>query len=75
MVISKQGSSLVFTKCDVQYVIPSDKIQMIAKEESETVTVRLMGSRKNVVQFRYDETNLEASDALDLISKIIELIG
>ena len=44
------------------------------KGDNQTVDLRLMGSRKNIMSFRYDDCNLAQENAektLDEIAKII----
>lgn len=71
--ISKIGESLVFDDGGLQTIVPIDKVEMVAIADSKSLSVRLMGSRKPLVQFNYDETNLGASSASNLIDKIINL--
>ena len=72
MEINKNGNSIVFERNGVNYVFPLNAIILISNDNSESVTLRLNASRKNIFTFSYkDVTNLSASSA----NELIELIG
>ena len=72
--IRKAGdSSIVFDNGKKQVVLPIGAFQMVAIADSKTLSVRLTGSRNPIIQFAYDETNLEAGSASELIDAINSL--
>lgn len=71
--IEKIGNSLIFDKDGVQYVFPLNSLILISNDDSKMVNVRLKASRKNLLQFLYDECNISSTSANDLITKINEL--
>lgn len=73
MNISKDKNTLVFDNGSVKWVFPSDVVILIANDDSASVNVRLKASRKNIVTFSYDEANISASSAVELVNKIINL--
>ena len=53
-------------------LFPLQRLSAIAHQgDNQTVDLRLMGSRKNVISFRYDKCNMAKADA----EKTAEAIG
>lgn len=74
MTIEKKKQSLLFVDDKKTIVFPMRKMIFIGNEDSDLITVRLIGSRKNVHAFNYkDVTNIEAESANDFIEKITKL--
>ena len=44
------------------------------KGDNQTVDLRLMGSRKNIISFRYDDCNLAQENAEKTLNEIAKII-
>ena len=44
------------------------------KGDNQTVDLRLMGSRKNIISFRYDDCNLAQENAENTLNEIAKII-
>lgn len=57
---------------DKTMLFPLQRLSAIAHQgDNQTVDLRLMGSRKNILSFRYDKCNMALNDA----EKTAEAIG
>lgn len=62
--ITEQGNSIQITDGTTIYLFPKGVLSAIAhKGDNQTVDIRLMASRKNILTFRYDNCNLAQDDA------------
>lgn len=73
--ISKDSGALLFKfENYAYYSFPLNTVVLISNELSDSVSVRLLGSRKNIITFNYDQvTNITANSAAEMITKINEL--
>lgn len=73
--IYKENGAILFKYENYAYYsFPLNTVVLISNESSDTISVRLLGSRKNILTFDYENvTNLTAQSAADLITKINEL--
>lgn len=55
-------------------VFPTGKLITITSDDSTSVTLRLVGSRKNIMSFPYTDCNLAAEDAPATAKKIAEIL-
>ena len=73
MTIEIINNSIVFSKDNIQYIFPVNSIYII--NIGDVITVRLLGNRRNIFSFNYNEvTNISASNIDDFISQINSLI-
>lgn len=73
MEITNINSSIVFDKENIQYIFPVNSIYII--NIGDVITVRLLGNRRNIFSFNYNEvTNITASDVNDFMDKINSII-
>lgn len=73
MEITNINSSIVFSKENIQYIFPVNSIYII--NIGDVITVRLLGNRRNIFSFNYNEvTNITASDVDDFMNKINSII-
>ena len=73
MLITNISNSIVFSKENMQYIFPVNSIYII--NIGDVITVRLLGNRRNIFSFNYNEvTNISASNIDDFISQINSLI-
>lgn len=73
MTIENINSSIVFSKENIQYIFPVNSIYII--NIGDVITVRLLGNRRNIFSFNYNEvTNITASDVNDFMNKINSII-
>ena len=75
MEIIRKDNCVQFTHDGKQSVFPLGALILIANDSSESVNVRLLSSRKNVLTFNVNQltnpTASTATEAVELISKII----
>ena len=75
MEIIRKGNCVQFTHDGKQSVFPIGSLILIASDNSESINVRLISSRKNVLTFNVDQltnpTASTATEAVELISSII----
>ena len=73
--IYKENGAILFKYENYAYYsFPLNTVVLISNEVSDSVSVRLLGSRKNIITFNYDQvTNITAASPADLITKINEL--
>lgn len=73
MEITNINNSIVFDKENIQYIFPVNSIYII--NIGDVITVRLLGNRRNIFSFNYNEvTNITASDVDDFMNKINSII-
>lgn len=73
MTIENINSAIVFSKENIQYIFPVNSIYII--NIGDVITVRLLGNRRNLFSFNYNEvTNITASDVDDFMNKINSII-
>lgn len=73
MKIENINSAIVFDKENIQYIFPVNSIYII--NIGDVITVRLLGNRRNIFSFNYNEvTNITASDVDDFMNKINSII-
>ena len=73
MEISNINNSIVFTRETDKFIFPVNSIYLI--NIGDVVTVRLLGNRRNIFSFNYNEvTNITASDVDDFMNKINQII-
>lgn len=73
MLITNISNSIVFSKENMQYIFPVNSIYII--NIGDVITVRLLGNRRNIFSFNYNEvTNITASDVDDFMNKINSII-
>lgn len=73
MEITNISNSIVFSKENIQYIFPVNSIYII--NIGDVITVRLLGNRRNIFSFNYNEvTNITASDVDDFMNKINSII-
>lgn len=73
MLIENISNSIVFDKENIQYIFPVNSIYII--NIGDVITVRLLGNRRNIFSFNYNEvTNITASDVDDFMNKINSII-
>lgn len=73
MLIKNISNSIVFSKENIQYIFPVNSIYII--NIGDVITVRLLGNRRNIFSFNYNEvTNITASDVDDFMNKINSII-
>lgn len=73
MEIKNISNSIVFSKENIQYIFPVNSIYII--NIGDVITVRLLGNRRNIFSFNYNEvTNITASDVDDFMNKINSII-
>lgn len=73
MTIENINSAIVFDKENIQYIFPVNSIYII--NIGDVITVRLLGNRRNIFSFNYNEvTNITASDVDDFMNKINSII-
>ena len=73
MEITNISNSIVFDKENIQYIFPVNSIYII--NIGDVITVRLLGNRRNIFSFNYNEvTNITASDVDDFMNKINSII-
>lgn len=74
---STSGNSVVISDGDENKTIqfPKGKLSAIAhKGDNQSVDLRLMASRKNILSFRYDQCNMAESDAEETAAAIGEIL-
>lgn len=73
MEITNINNSIIFDKENIQYIFPVNSIYII--NIGDVITVRLLGNRRNIFSFNYNEvTNITASDVDDFMNKINSII-
>ena len=73
--ITEQGNSLQITDGAKTLLFPKGVLSVNAhKGENQTVDLRLMASRKNIISFRYDNCNLAQEDAEETAKEIGNII-
>ena len=69
MTIENINSSIVFDKENIQYIFPVNSIYII--NIGDVITVRLLGNRRNIFSFNYNEvTNITSSNVDDFMNQI-----
>lgn len=72
--ISKENGAILFRNEVAYYSFPDGTIMLIANDGSDAINVRLLGSRKNILTFNYQNvSNLTATSATDLVEQINNL--
>lgn len=73
MTITNVGESVVFGSANAQFIFPKKSIELIAQDGIDTIVLRVLASRKNVLNFNYNDVeNISSSSATDLIAKLVE---
>lgn len=76
MIIEKIGNTIKFEDNNIIKLYPLGSLLLIANDDSNSINVRLIGSRKNVITFDYKSvTNIQSTSATDLVNKLNELIN
>lgn len=72
--ILKENGAILFRNEVAYYSFPDNTIMLIANDGSDAINVRLLGSRKNILTFNYQNvSNLTATSATDLVEQINNL--
>lgn len=73
MEITNINNSIIFNKENIQYIFPVNSIYII--NIGDVITVRLLGNRRNIFSFNYNEvTNITSSNVDDFMNKINSII-
>lgn len=73
--ISSNQDSVIIQSEGTKAVFPKGKLLVFASEgESQSVNIRLMGSRKNLYSFLYSECNLAGGDAVATVDAIAQIL-
>ena len=73
--ITSNDNSVKVTDGNKNYLFPKGTVSAIAhKGDKQSVDLRLMGSRKNILTFRYDNCNMAESDAEETAAAIGEIL-
>lgn len=73
--ITVQGNSVKITEGEKTYLFPKGCLSAIAhKGDDQSVDLKLMGSRKKIMSFRYDDCNLSQNNAEETAKEIGNII-
>ena len=73
--ITGNSTSVIFNDGKRLMCFPRHTVMAHAhKGDNQTVDLRLMGSRKNIISFRYDDCNLAQENAEKTLNEIAKII-
>ena len=73
--ITGNSTSVIFNDGKRLMCFPKQTVMAHAhKGDKQTVDLRLMGSRKNIISFRYDDCNLAQENAEKTLNEIAKII-
>lgn len=75
LTIEKSGNTVIIDNGEEIYAFPVNTLIAISMNDSDTVTLRLKGNRKNLISFLYNEvTNIPSTNVKELIEGLSTIL-